>query len=283
MIRVGEFSAEIFEKRKKFWIENLKLPLQWVDFSAEALTHPEALLKSAEVDGVLMPALHSEIFLSGSARIPTEVREAGVVDSIIRQNGTMWIRCFLREALHQLILERASRLDTHSIAYVTGSDSIARLCIVVAVQMGFQKIVLISESQDEAQNLVQQLQKLFFSLEFTVLHESELTLQPNNGSLLLNTLSADIGSVVFEDLTYLNFLKKEGLVVDLPMGALTNPLLDEAEHVGIRHLASGEIWGLRDLLFLRTLSPQILSLSEADYLKAWTDFLRADVSPASRQ
>ncbi len=279
MIRVGEFSAEVFEKRKKFWIENLKLPLQWIEFSAEQLTHPEVLLKSAEVDGVLMPALHSDIFLSGSARIPTEVREAGVVDSIIRQNGTMWIRCFLREALHQLILERTPQLDTHSIAYVTGSDSTARLCIVVAVQMGFKKIVLISENQEEAQGIVNQLQKLFFSLEFTTLHENELTLQPNNGSLLLNTLSADGGSVVFEDLTYLNFLKKEGMVVDLPMGGLTNPLLEEAEHVGIRRLAGGEIWGQRDFLFLQALSPQILSLSEIDYLKAWSEFLRAETTP----
>ncbi|MGZ5279398.1 MAG: hypothetical protein ACXWC9_05625 [Pseudobdellovibrionaceae bacterium] len=165
MIRVGEFSAEPFALRKKFWLEKLKLPVQWVDFSGEHLASPEALLKTDEVDGVLMPPMYSDLMLAGSTRIPTEVREAGYVDSVIRQNGVMWARCYFREALHQLILEKASKLDTHAIAYITGSDPLARLSTVVAIQMGFQKIVLISDHHQEADQIIQQLKKLFFSLD----------------------------------------------------------------------------------------------------------------------
>lgn len=272
MIRVGEFQSEIETRRKQFWLERLKLDLQWVDFTPEQLLQPEALLKSSAVDGVLMPPWHSDTFLGGSAKIPSEVREAGLVDSVVRQNGAMWIRCFLRESLHRLILEKAPKLDTHAIAYVTGSDPVAKLCITTAAQMGYQKIVLISEKKEEAESIVQKLQKLFFSMQFTILGETELTLQPNNGSLLLNTLPVATGGVVFEDLTYLNFLKKEGLVVDIPLNGASNPLLEEAKHVEVRHLSGEEIWGLRDFLFLQTLSPKFVS-SEEEYLKAWIQFL----------
>jgi len=274
MIRVGEFSAEPFVLRQKFWLEKLKLPLQWVDFSGDLLANPEALLKTNEADGVLLPPFYSDLLLAASARIPTEVREAGYVDSVIRQNGAMWIRCYFREALHQLILEKASKLDTHAIAYVTGSDPLARLSAVVAIQMGFQKIVLISENHEEADQIIQQLQKLFFSLDFTLLRETELTLQPNNGSLLLNTLQAESGGVVFEDLTYLNFLKKDGLVVDLPILHHANPLLEEAKHVGILQLSGDEIWGLRDFFFLQALAVPLPMVS--DYLKVWSQFLQEE-------
>ncbi|MGZ5279399.1 MAG: hypothetical protein ACXWC9_05630 [Pseudobdellovibrionaceae bacterium] len=99
-------------------------------------------------------------------------------------------------------------------------------------------------------------------------------MQPNNGSLLLNTLQAESGGVVFEDLTYLNFLRKDGLVVDLPMNGQSNPLLEEAKHVGILQLSGGEIWGLRDFFFLQALAVSLPSVS--DYLKDWSQFLQEE-------
>jgi shikimate 5-dehydrogenase len=275
MIRVGELSPQPFELRKKFWQDLLKLELQWVEFSTEQISDPVALLKSSDVDGVLLPPEHSDAFLSSSARIPSEVREAGLVDSIVRQNGALWIRCFLRESIHQLILKRASKLDTHSIAYVTGADPLARACIGVAVQMGFKKIILVSEMQDEAQAMIDQYKKLFFGLEFRLLGEAELTSQPNNGSLLLNTLPIETGGAVLEDLTYLNFLNKEGIVVDLPLFVGSNPLLEEATHVGIRRLSGVEIWGLRDWFFIKTLMPA-LSIPSEEYLQLWSSSLQEE-------
>ncbi len=272
MIRVGEFSAQPFEPRKKFWLEQLKLNLTWVDFAAEQLADPASMLKSDAIDGVLLPPEHSPALLAASARIPEDVREAGLVCSLVRENGKLWMRADLQKALHELILQRASQLDTHSIVYVTGSDAQARLCIVIAVKMGFQKIVLISEHEEQSEALVESLKKLFFGLDFRLLKETELTLQPNNGSLLLNTLTSETGPIVVEDLTYLNFLRKDGLVVDLPLVCGENSLMDEAKHVGIRNLSGIEIWGLRDYLFLRALKVEALP-SEEDYQKSWSLYL----------
>ena len=47
------------------------------------------------------------------------------------------------------------------------------------------------------------------------LSETEMTMQPNNGSIIINTLSHETESHILEDLPYLNYIKKEGLVVDL--------------------------------------------------------------------
>lgn len=278
MIRVGDFSSPPFEPRRKFWLEKMNFSIEWVDFAGDAFAevreNPLKFLTSKAVDGVLLPPEDSSQFLTSSARIPTEVREGGLIDTILRENGAMWIRCYLREAIHRLILTHAPKLDTHAIAYVTGSDAQARLCMAVAIQMGFSKITVISENFEQAQEVVAQLQKLFFSLDFKILRETELTLQPNNGSLLLNTLPAESGGVVFEDLTYLNFLRKEGLVVDLPISAASNSLLEEAQHVGIRRLAGDEIWGFRDWLFLQALGVDVPT--QGKYLEAWISFLQEE-------
>ncbi len=272
MIRVGEFADPIFEKRKEFWLQHLKLDLQWVDFSAEQLADPVAMLKSKDVDGVLMPTGFSQSLLAASNRIPTEVREVSLVDSIVRLQDKLWIRSYLRVALHQQILLHAPSLDTHSIVYVTGSDAQARMCAAIAIRMGFQKIILIAEDHEEAQRIVADISKGFFDLDFKLLRETELTLQPNNGSLLLNTLPVETGGIVFEDLTYLNFLRKDGLVVDLPPGSgVANPLLEEATHVGIRRVAGSEIWGVRDFMFLQELG--VVKLSQEEYLSQWLKFL----------
>jgi shikimate 5-dehydrogenase len=278
MIRVGEFTAQVDEKRKQFWLETLSLKqkLQWVDFTSEQLADPVALLKTNLVEGVIVPTQISEQLIAASTKIPTEVREAGLVDAVVRLQSILWIRSYLRSALHQLIISHAPKLDTHSIVYVTGSDAQARMAAVVAIRMGFQKIVLISENFEEAQKIVGELAKNFFSLDLRVLRETELTLQPNNGSLLLNTLGSDTGGIVFEDLTYLNFLRKDGLVVDLPLGptpqaAAQNPLLEEATHVGIRRLSGAEIWGLRDFLFLQELGA--IQISASQYHTQWMTFL----------
>ena len=151
------------------------------------------------------------------------------------------------------------------------------MCAAVAIQMGFRRIVMITSQSEEALANVQKFSRLYFDLKFQILGETELTSQPSNGSLLLNTLTPEEGGTIFDDLTYLNFLKKEGLVVDLPLSLQSNPLLEEADHVGVRYLAGQEIWGMRDWLFLSSLlageMPSPWSGHESNYLEEWKKFL----------
>lgn len=274
MKQVGELNFSVYEPRKKFWIETLKLPLMWKDFSNEDLNDPLATLKSDKLsDGLLLSTLFTENILTSNAKVPSEVVEAGLVDSIVRTQGVFWVRCFLKEALRQSILGKSPSLDTHSIAYITGSELMTRLSIVVAAHMGFRRFMVVTREPEAAELRIAQLKKLFFDLEIKVIKDFELTLQPNNGSLLINTYTPEDGGEVFADLTYLNFLKPEGLVVDLPFSAKTNDLLEEAAHVKIPTLTGLEIWGTRDYFFLSAVLGPELQMTLPNYLLQWREFI----------
>lgn len=270
---VGELTRTPLAERKKFWIEKLQLPVQWREITEEQKQDPLVFLKPQGFDGLLLHPEFSEILFPASPRIAAEIMEAGFADSMIRENSKVWLRCFLREALRLLILKKSPRLDSHSVAYITGSDPMARMAAVVAAQLGFEKLVVVSSFAEQAQQFVENLKRLFFGLNVKILGENELTLQPNNGSLLLNTLSKEQNAVILEDLTYLNFLKKDGLVVDIPLDCEGNSLLDEALHVGIPLIDGVDVWGHRDFLFLQSLLGDNFKVDLSSYLADWRSFV----------
>jgi hypothetical protein len=269
VIRIGEMTLSSSGARKKLWTEQLSLPIEWRDFSEEELRNPLFILKPGEIDAVLLDPEFSQILYPAAAKKPTAVVEAGFADCLIKQETSMWLRCYLRDTLKELILQEAPMLDTHATCYLTGSNNLTRMCAVVAIQMGFRNLVVVANDYEEAQSSIGNIQKLFFDLEFKVLRPTELTLQPNNGSLLINTLTAELGGVIFEDLTYLNFLNQKGLVVNLPISRGTNQLLEEAHHVGLLQVSGLAIWGTRDWLFLKSLLKDKFQFPLSEFLKSW--------------
>lgn len=269
MIRVGELAEVALDLRKKLWLEKLSLPLQWRDITGDEKLEPESLIKKTDFDALIISPEYSDRLFQHAQRKPAEVVEVGFADSLVRQQNVNWLRCFLRAALKSLILKKAPALDTHSTCYVAGSGALVHMAGVVAIQLGFRRLVFISAEQERTIEDLQSLSKLYFDLQVHWLRESEMTLQPNNGSLLLNGLTPEDGGSIFEDLTYLNFLKKAGLVVDLPLSFNLNPLLEEAEHLGIRYLSGSSLWGVRDWLFLKSLLEDNFKLSVDEYVNEW--------------
>lgn len=271
-MNLAELSHQPLILRQKFWREDLQLKYQWRSLSEEELQDPTRFLKNSDLDGLLVSPEFSNILLAHSSRLPSDVVEAGLTDALIRADGKIWLRCFFREALRSLIFRHAPNLDTHSVCYVTGLDGWGRACAVVAIQLGFRRLMVISHAEGECDEAIASLQRHFFGLEIKTLPESELTLQPNNGSLLFNTVTSESESGILENLTYLNFLKKEGLVADVAPLFRENSLMEEAAHVGVRRVSGLEIFAIRDHLFLKALAPQELSLSEDEYLARWKNF-----------
>ena len=260
--------------RKNFVIEILakkfSLPIEWREVPEEWAQDPvQALRAPSDWMGIWVSLPISKTLLSQWPRLPTEARESGVTDILLKEQGTWWFRCFLREALRQSIIHQAPQLDTHSLVYITGSGDIAGLCASVAIQLGFQRLILVVREGAEARELSAKIQKKYFGLDLCLILDSQLTLQPANGSLLINTYGASSGEPVLDDLPYLNFLKKEGLVVDIPYPDGLNQLVDEAKHVGIRHIQGSEIIGLRDFLFFESMMKGQFSISREEYFSEW--------------
>ncbi len=203
---------------------------------------------------------------------PVLVRESSCFDFIHFQNEKYWPELFLMEALSQKIVLKAPRLNTHSIAYVTGSTAMVRLVIAVLFKLGFKQFNIVSDDLDQSALLMEELKRKFFSINVNLIKNTELTLQPNNGSVLMNTLSFDSKSIILEDLYYLNFISKDGLVVDMNFFSEANNLIDEAKHVSMLYLTGIEVGAYRDFLMLKSIVKDF-KITFQSYLEFFEKFL----------
>lgn len=179
--------------------------------------------------------------LASTTRLSSEVRSTGACDVLVREQETLWPHNILAEVCLELIVERAPRLDTQSFAYVTGSGPWARTMIAELIQMGFSKLCWVADNVDDIQPAVAELRDAFFGIQLYTLPSEDLTLQANNGSLLVNTISALENPDFVADLSYFNFIQKGGLVVDLQLLPEEKSLLFEASQVGILTLNGTEV------------------------------------------
>lgn len=124
----------------------------------------------------------------------------------------------LRDHAIELIRMSIKSLDTRKKAYISGNGTWAREFCFVAAQIGYKEISLIQSKEEDDLNsmkIISELQKLLFGIRFTTVPESELTLQSNDGSLLVNALDSEKQQELTQDMSYLNFLSLQGLVIDI--------------------------------------------------------------------
>jgi hypothetical protein len=207
------------------------------------------------------------------AGLKTGVIEMQFADSLILSDSHWWLQCFLAEALSYLIVKKAPTLDTHRLVYVTGNNFYSLLAGMTAIKLGFEKLTFVVEEAGLIQSKIDHFHKKFFGVEIRVIKDSELTLQPSNGALLINCLYGPEADSLTEDLTYLNFLEKaNSLIVELGFSKEKSEVIKEAEHVKIPHIASSDLWGMRDHLLLKNSVPGY-GLSPEQYLEKWQSFL----------
>ncbi len=277
MIKIIEFASEPNVIRRKFWEENLKTEFEQIEF-IESVCSKEELTKNyasliKDVDGALVSEAYSKIFFEIYPQVSRRILEVKKIDCLIRDSGGIWPHCLMRESLHELIIQKANKLDTQMRAYVTGSESSMRVAISAAIQLGFAEICIVVDEVEVAQSILVDLQKTFFSVQFYILKNTDLTLQQNNGTLLVNTVRLEGKAEFIEDLTYLNFISLEGLVVDINLFPLVNPLIEESKHVGLRTLSGAELRGHMDWLFLKKIFGQV-SVDAKTYVQKWLDVLK---------
>jgi len=277
MKKVLEVAAEPFSLRRKFWQENLS-PAEQVEW-AEYTGDQEKLKKEwKEVFKKAHGCLFSEsyaAFLPGIlSSLPRRILEVHKVDTIMTDHrGNWWPFCLQRDALHELVTHRVPNLDTHARAYVTGSGPEMRVALALVVQLGFRTVYIVMEDPVHQEALAEELQRLYFDIQIRLTRNSDLTLQKNNGSILINTFRLDEKPEYIYDLSYLNFILVGGVVVDTSTFPLKNQLLAEAAHVSLQVIHGAEISGLADWLFLHKLNGQV-SINKTEYCKRWVAFLQ---------
>lgn len=226
-------------------------------------------------EGALMlkvPPEESLVVLEHFPQLPTAVRWLETADSLVLENGQWWPRLTYYEALRGLIVSRFRDLDISLNSYVIGANHMGRVAASVMARLGFNQVSLVDEDSDKLNREVELLRRYLFGVQIDAVPAHTLTVQEKPGSLMLNTLYMQDDSTVLGDLSYFNFMKTGGVVVDVSECATHNRLLEEAERADLKILSGLEVQARLDADILMKLFPEQY-ITHEDYLESFSDIL----------
>ncbi|MFM6927683.1 MAG: hypothetical protein ACKOX6_04425 [Bdellovibrio sp.] len=202
------------------------------NYSADLLDDASLALFSFAEAQKLLPQLPT---------LPPMAKSLQCFDAFSPEEGKWYPRLFLYEALRSVLVESARDLDNRSPAFVVGEGAELRVVSSVCALLGFAEVYLIGENSEVLAEDVRILSRGYFGVKFKVLPVEELTIQPVSGSLMINTVNMNQHENLLSDLSYFNFLKSTGYVLDCYLGHLQSPLLEEAEKAGLRVLQPASV------------------------------------------
>ncbi len=252
--------------RRQFWKEN-KWVLDWPEIEGDPLVVPQAKV-------IIIDPQESADWFHRTKKVTQDLQRVQFTDSVWFDHGKYWPKALYPAALHDLIVRIGKKLDTRAWAYVAGVGPWARLAVVAAFDLGYRKVRVISNEDEGFQDLASKIRKFCFGIEMELLKTSDVTLQPNNGSLLINTFDLSTDKDMLTTLLYLNFIRRPALIVDVPFNYQQSELLQEGQSAGFDVISGVDVRGLYDFLLLQKMGIET-KLDWNQYLTLWRSFLEA--------
>ncbi|MFN7825746.1 MAG: hypothetical protein ACK5P6_10335 [Pseudobdellovibrionaceae bacterium] len=171
-------------------------------------------------------------FLDQFSSLPSQVRALRAFDSMICGRQVCLPRLLTIDSLREGIVAHKPNLKVSHGAVISGTGVLAKVAVAVLMDLGYREVRFIHGDLVEFQNLSQDLSRMLLGVQLFFIEEEKLTQMPAEGSILLNTSLGDGSPQIFEDLSYLNFLQKDSLVVNLVESQHEELLLSEAKLLG---------------------------------------------------
>ncbi len=175
-------------------------------------------------------------------KVPLDVNRLHCFDTYLKQEGIWWPRCFLFPALLETLVSDVGSVDTRAKALVVGLGRESRIVIGLLSQLGFRHIqIVLSEGLPQGSTDVQDLRQTYFGVTFEFLEPAALLLQPGHTSLVCNTLKTEESPAFVMDLSYFNFLRPNGIIIDLSYDESSNSFLEEGKAMGAKLVSTEKI------------------------------------------
>lgn len=246
--------------REGLWQE-LAVPVEWVE-------NVNPTTWQSEVHGRWITALEMDGIRATLRNIPRDILMLKHFDVVLFESGKWWPRSILAQTLRAAILRHSKGLDLRTWAWVSGVSPLARVALTSVFELGYRRarIVIAPGEREAAEELITEMAKFCFGFELIIQERADMTLQPNNGSLLINTVDLASDLDLQETLMYLNFLHRPGVIVDLfdPWGEA--PLLREGVVSGFQILTGRVVQIEWEIVFLRHIGID-LKLTEVEYFE----------------
>ncbi|MNK52438.1 hypothetical protein D3C87_713720 [compost metagenome] len=219
------------------------------------------------------PSLAEKVFAT-TALVPSQVRSLGVVDSFFHDEGGWLSRIVAFEALRRVLVSKAKEMDIRSPAFVIGDGEKVRVSTAVLAHLGFADIYVVSENEEALRHNIEYISKSYIGIRFHSLLANALTMQALSAAILINTVDLSQDKALLNDLSYFNFMKREGLVLDYNLEGYPNhSLLEEAERAELKLLDCSELAAMMALLWFEYLNLDVKATNE-DLSQVWSDSLK---------
>lgn len=175
----------------------------------------------------------------------------GVVDGMNKTPHGWWPLCALYENFGQMLIELGQDLDMRGSVMVAGAGASARVVVASFFKAGFQEFLITNFDDQEAQKMIADMRSRFFGMKMEWVPMEKIVLLPGNCSVLVNCTPSIEENALLTELSYLNFLKRPGILFDLGRGSRTSVLAEEVRDAGVRAITGLEIAARTDVLWAK--------------------------------
>lgn len=217
----------------------------------EAKAAPDAL-------AILLDPKDSAQAIQYYQRYPKDMEKLGVMDTIFFDGQRLWPDLLYIHAFRDLVFSKVPALNIKLRCYLAGDHLLIEPAVFALSKLGYTQFYWVTRHREKCQIRIDRLKQILLGLQFRSLDTSELTLQNNNGSLILNGVTDPEEIDLLDDLAYLNFLQPPGMIIDLEASQPVDWGASEDQSTGYPVGKGFDLRRCYDALVMKTLN-QILS------------------------
>lgn len=192
-------------------------------------------------------------WLGSNGRVATEVAILGFADAVLVEPGQppRAIGCtpqaFLSALAHSKI-----RYDLNGAALLLGATDETKVMAACLSRLGFKRIKIVDGDDRKTDQIVQYLRRRLLGIDIETVPRRTLTQVPNEAAIAVSLIeTSDTG--MLEDISYLNFLKKNGIWIDWKQATLELGLESEIKDAGAFIFEPASIRAWREALLFTSL------------------------------
>ena len=192
-------------------------------------------------------------------------------DCLHHLDSRWWPRSLMDECLLRAVIQKDLNIDIHNSAMIIGTGAAAKACVMSLVKLGFLNISFTDTNSESGYEFVSQLKRRVFGANFNFIEQRDIALLPGVFSLAINTPPDMVENTLVDDLSFFNYLRHEGIVIDLSVKAAKTKFIKQAELVTSQVLHGIDVASLVDAYWVEMCFD--IELNESDYKSELTSFL----------
>lgn len=197
----------------------------------------------------------------------------GVIDGMVKTEFGWWPLCGLYESFGQLLIHHGQSVDPRGSILIAGAGGAARAAIGAFFRAGFSKFLLTNFVVGEADTMMAEVRGKFFGLDIEFVPMEKIVLLSGDCSALVNCTPGIEENALLLELSYLNFLKRPGILFDLNRYNQSSVLVQEALDAGVNVIDGVEIGARADILWAKWAFQVDLDL--ADYKQEFQSSIKS--------